>query len=113
MRLTKEEFCSAVDLLKEMTIQNRRIAWMLGIFDKWTLDSWINNYYQLLRKMCDFDETADCEDDLSYYCFKLDFGRRWTPGTITIDGVDIPCRNAEELWNLITGENLNIPTEKE
>lgn len=100
MRFTKEEFCTAIDNLEEMCRQERKIFDTLQLSGEWVLDEWISNYYELIRDMCDIEEDNSL-DDLSYYCGELDFGKKWRPGCITMDGEDIPCRNAEELWELM------------
>ena len=40
-------------------------------------------------------------DDLDYFLYELDCGKKWKSGTITIDGKDIKLRNAEDLWEMI------------
>ena len=45
-------------------------------------------------------------NDIDYYMYELDFGKKWKPGCITIDNKDIPLRNSEDLWDiLMLGEN--------
>lgn len=103
MKLTKEQFCSAVDAYQKMNDEELIISNSLGITE-WLPQNWLDNYYSLLTELCEFkDEDYDnCYGtDLDYYCFELDFGRNWSPGMVTIDGKDIPLRNAEDLWNYI------------
>lgn len=105
MRLTKEEFCTAVDKFEQMCKEEHDLLTALGTGPEWKPALWISTYYDFLNDMCDFNpehETIEYGNDLDYYCFELDFGHKWEPGMITIDDEDIPCRNAEELWNLIT-----------
>lgn len=107
MRLTKEEFCAAVDEFQQMSDNDVQIINALNIVE-WEPTNWLDTYYNLLVKMCDFEEddyTVKYGTDLDYYCYILDFGRKWKPGMITKDGKDIPCRNSEELWNMIMGGN--------
>ena len=48
------------------------------------------------------DEKEGC-DDISYFCWELDFGRDWYEGCVLDkDGNDIPLKTPEDLWNLIT-----------
>lgn len=54
--------------------------------------------------MCELAGTFEYGTDLDYYCYELDFGRKWKPGMITFNDKDIPCRNSEELWDLIMME---------
>lgn len=103
MRFTKEEFCTAVDNFQEMSDNYLKIVRALDIAE-WEPTNWLDAYYNLLIEMCDFEEDG-FTNDLDYYCCYLDFGRKWKPGMITKDGKDIPCRNAEELWNMIMGGN--------
>ena len=108
MRLTKEEFCTAVDKFEQMYKEEHNLLKALDISPEWRPGQWISTYYDFLNDMCDFtpeQETAKYGNDLDYYCFELDFGHKWKPGMIIIDGEDIPCRDAEELWNLITMES--------
>lgn len=45
-------------------------------------------------------------NDIDYYMYELDFGKKWKPGCLTIDNKDISLRNSEDLWNiLVLGEN--------
>ena len=97
MRLTKEEFCRYVNLYELMCKQESAICDSLNIDLEWIPSEWIGRYYELLSAMC-----GSKSNDLDYYCYDLNFGKAWTPGSITIDGKDVPCRNAEELWDLIT-----------
>ena len=108
MRLTKEEFCTAVDKFEQMCKEEQDLLTALDTGPEWKPGLWIITYYDFLNDMCDFNpehETIEYGNDLDYYCFELDFGHKWKPGMITIDDEDIPCRNAEELWNLITRES--------
>ena len=102
MRLTKDEFCAAVDKYEQMCKEELEILKILDCSPDWKLSNWLGEYYNLLLTMCDLSDSAtDCGSDLSYYCYELNFGKDWKPGAITVDGKDFPCRNSEELWNLI------------
>ena len=41
-------------------------------------------------------------NDISYWMWELDFGRKWKPGTVTNDGQDVKLETAEDLYDLIT-----------
>lgn len=48
----------------------------------------------------------DKEEWISYFCFDLDFGKKWKSGTITAkDGTDIKLENIEDLYNLLCNNN--------
>lgn len=104
MRLTKEEFCEAVNKYEEMYRKEHEIIKTLDINPEWAPSTWLDEYYNFLNKMCDFTQRG-YENDLDYYCFDLDFGKKWKPRMIIVNNKDVPCRNAEELWDLITNEN--------
>ena len=40
-------------------------------------------------------------DDITYYMWELDFGKKWAPGMVTFEDKDIPLRNSSDLWELI------------
>lgn len=45
----------------------------------------------------------DVDHMISYYCFELDFGRNWKPGTVTDpDGKDIKMETPEDLYAFLT-----------
>lgn len=49
---------------------------------------------------------ADKEEWISYFCFDLDFGKKWKPNTIkSKDGLDIKLENYEDLYNLLCSNN--------
>lgn len=44
----------------------------------------------------------DTDDWISYWIWELDFGKKWKPGTVTFEGIDVPLGTADDLWNLLT-----------
>ena len=48
---------------------------------------------------------ADSNDIISYFCFDLDYGRKWKPDTISEDGVDIDISTSEKLYDYLISEN--------
>lgn len=46
---------------------------------------------------------CDLEDDwIGYYCWELDMGKKWQPGTVTgKDGKDIPLGTVRDLYELL------------
>ena len=41
-------------------------------------------------------------DMIDYFCWELDFGKKWYPGCITeMDGTEIKLSTPEELWEAI------------
>lgn len=104
MRLTKEEFCAAVDKYEKLCKEESLLIEVLGIGPDSVVSKWLEAYYDLLSDMCELAGTFEYGTDLDYYCYELDFGRKWKPGMITFNDKDIPCRNSEELWDLIMME---------
>ena len=92
MRLTKEEFCAAVDKFEQMCKEEHDLLRALDIGAEWKPGQWISEYYYFLNDMCDFtpeQETTEYGNNLDYYCFELDFGSKWKPGMIKIDGKEL------------------------
>ena len=52
------------------------------------------------------EERDSIGDEIQYYMWELDFGRKWTPNSITVDGESIRLTNSEELWDYITTYEL-------
>lgn len=106
MRFTKKEFCTTLKNFQKMCEQEEEIAHILGICEWKGLD-WISHYYNLIVNMCDIDTSSKDAygiNDLDYYVWELDFGSKWHPGCYMIEDEDIPLRNAEDCWNLLTRE---------
>lgn len=106
MRFTKEEFCTTLETFQKMCEQEGEIAHALGICEWKGLD-WIGTYYDLIVDMCDIDRANEGPydiNDLDYYVWELEFGSKWEPGCYMIEDEEIPLRNAEDCWNLLTRE---------
>lgn len=50
-------------------------------------------------------QDADAEEWISYFCFELDFGRKWKPGTINHDGKEITLSTPEDLYDYLVNYN--------
>ncbi len=104
MRLNKKEFCSAVKLYQRMYDEESYIIDALGIVPEWKPSEWLTAYYNFLSDMCDFDEN-EYENPggtaLDYYCFELDFGRKWRPGMVTVNGSYVKLQTPEDLWSYL------------
>ena len=74
MRLTKEEFIQAVEVLKRMLAEEKFILNSLNIDPKWTIGQWIGEYENLLNKVCDLPEHDNLGTILDIYCFDMGFG---------------------------------------
>lgn len=104
MRLTKEEFCKIIDTFEKMSREESKILEVLKTDCEWTPSTWISSYANLIDLVCDFtdaDITMEYGTSVDYYCYNLDFGKKWKPGMIIINDKDVPCRNSQELWDLL------------
>ena len=108
MRFTKDEFIEAIETLKEMIEKENKICEVFECGFEWVGDKWISEYYHLISKMCELEEDPLFGTDLDYFCWELDFGRKWEEGIIKDeDGNDIRLKTSEDLWNYIMGEGAN------
>ena len=76
--LTKEEFCSAIDTIK----------------DYWDLAT-------VMRDELATDAPFDDVPWIMYFCWEKDFGRGYEEGDVQIDGVNFPLTSSEELYDLL------------
>lgn len=109
MRLTKEEFCNAIDTYQEMYDQLKEIEDTLNIGPENRMSKWIHSYLDLIEDLCDFKEenyTKEFGTAVDYYCFETDFGRNNLRVTNSKKEV-VPLKTSEDLWNLLM-EELDI-----
>lgn len=45
---------------------------------------------------------GDVEEWITYYLWELNYGRDYKPGHVTLNGVDTPLANVQDLYNLLT-----------
>ena len=76
MKLSKKQFCIAVETYRQMLIEERMIQDALNTASEWVPGDWINNYYDFLSDLCELEEDPYIGTDLDWYCFETDFGRR-------------------------------------
>lgn len=64
---------------------------------------------EYLIEELDLDEESDKSNgyynDLSYFLYDTKYGNYWVEGMVTVNGKDIPLRNPDDLWELITLTN--------
>lgn len=99
MKLTKHQFCKAVDTYKEMLNQEHQIIDILDICPEWAPGAWINNYYEFLSDMCDLEENPIYGTTLDWFCFETDFGQKTDYNKI----YDI---NTNRTWRIESPETL-------
>ena len=104
--LTKEQFCTAIDNIKDYWNKIRDIEDILGvIFSESELVNIVDNYVDTLSLvMKDFLAEGAPFEDMSwimYFCWEKDFGREYHDGDVTIDGKEFPLATSEELYDLL------------
>ncbi len=108
IEITKENFCALVDDIERYYRFLEKLEEVSQIdFINTPFYSFINQVSNFLVELF-FLHSLDSRwiNDIDYYMYELDFGKKWKPGCLTIDDKDIPLRNSEDLWNiLILGEN--------
>jgi len=72
MRLTKEEFVKALNTYESLWRADSHLMDLLNIEPESGLFNATNEYYELLRKLCDFPD--DLDSALEHYCWEQDFG---------------------------------------
>ena len=102
---TKELFLSTINALEQQyTIDIENVKSIEKVY-KGFCDCYDN--HRLTNKLLEILQTffppkdGDCR--IEYFMYELDFGRRWEPGKVTINGVDVPLKTSEELYSLLTG----------
>lgn len=99
--VTKENFISYINKLEklnneEIKLNENGILFNFNISFEW--------HEQLI-----IDILTDIFDDnsfnwISYFIYQLSFGRDWHEGCITINGTDIPLKDAGDLYDLLISE---------
>ena len=97
--MEKEQFVSLVNALV-VDLERQKQLSDLGI------DIELSESYgaieEYLESVLDLHPDECYGDDLSYFLYEADCGNKWRPGMITIQGKDMPLRDVEDLWKLIT-----------
>ena len=96
MRLTKDEFVRAVATVDKMFQEENKMANALGVAE-WKTLQFVGEYYDFLAEMCELPENKWYGTDLDYFCFELEFGRKWDTSGACDD-----FRTAEGLYDFIT-----------
>lgn len=53
----------------------------------------------------------DFEEWIDYFIFSLGYGKNWKPGLIKDkDGNDIPLQTPEQLYDILCGSEVNLPS---
>lgn len=108
VEITKENFCALVDNIE------RYYRFLEKLEEVSQIDFFNSSFCYFLDQVSNFlvelffPHSSDSRlmNDIDYYMYELDFGKKWKPGYVIIDDKDMPLRNSEDLWNILTlGEN--------
>ena len=86
MRLSKEEFIEYVNKYESMMKDEHDLINILNVNPEWKPSEWLNNYYDLLSRLCELPENPIYGTDLDWYCYETEFGKNKDFRVIT-DGV--------------------------
>lgn len=75
MKLSKKQFCIAVNTFHDMLEQENKLLDVLNITPEWVPGEWVNNYYDLLSELCELEEDPQIGTILDWFCFEIDFGK--------------------------------------
>lgn len=103
MRLTKKEFCTAVDTYKSMLEEQNEMDDVLNI-GAWKPSWWIDNYYELLTDLSDLEVDPMIGTDLDWFCFDAKFGKNKDCNKIydTETGLTWRIESPEILYDYLT-----------
>jgi len=103
--ISKELFCEAVRELQ------RAYDYQEGLNDYFSANNVDGYVFQpdcsmVLIKVLEDVMNASTDDvigsDLSYFCYELDFGRKFKMGDVTEDGRDVDFSSPESLYDYLT-----------
>lgn len=105
MRMTKKQFCNAIETYQNMVEQYHEVAAVLNIGPETVFDFWIDNYYILIQDLCELEENNLYGTDLDWFVFDTDYGRREDMNRIYLDDGRVWTINSPEiLYDFITRE---------
>lgn len=103
MKLTKEQFIKALNAYEQMYNEEGELLNALNVNPEWTPSKWINEYYDLLSSLCEFDEDDELYRDygtpLDWYCFEWEFGLK--NAAIYEGEIERPLDTPERLYDFI------------
>lgn len=110
MKISKEQFCDAINTYKEMYEEETKLLTTFDIAPEWICGKWINNYFNLLIELSSEspEEEERLSDFISWFCFETDFGSYDSMnGIYDKDGIIIcHIENAENLYDFLVGDKL-------
>lgn len=101
---SKELFVSTINSLKEFNDYIDKLYELnIDIINVEPIMNLASNIVNLLENLCDDFKTRW----ISYFCYELNFGKKWESGTVTDEnGNDIKLATIEDLYEFVK-ENMN------
>lgn len=101
--IKKEQFCSIIDSIETYWETLRKLNEVLDAnMVESKLATFANEVRVFISDLFYEEERDSIGDEIQYYMWELDFGRKWKPNSVTVDGESIRLTNSEELWDYIT-----------
>lgn len=103
--LSKNEFVQAINRLKAMDEKEHSIykatdgAFSLSEIEEYS--ELFTNYVRLLELSMDVEPDQQYGSDISYFIYELNYGEKWTPNSVTVDGESIDISTAEKLYEYL------------
>ena len=76
MKLSKLQFCNAVNTFREMLEQDNKYRNLLHINPDWAPSEWIDNYYTFLSDLCGLETDIYVGNTFDWFCFETNFGQK-------------------------------------
>lgn len=102
--ISKKQFVGYIEKLKELSVVEENINKAFrGLDTDFNLISF-GNYTSLITKIL-HDVFDDQYDNLGYFLYELDYGKKWKKGKVSYkNGEDIPMGTAEDLYDYMVKE---------
>ena len=103
VNITKDEFCKVVNKLERTWRKQSQIADVLGtVIDTGDLSDVV---VDLLEKLMGLDPNDVYGSDIDYFCWELDFGKKWKPNMIRdVNNNSIDISTAEKLYDYLISD---------
>ena len=100
--ISKEDFIAIIEDIKGVNDYHNGLN---NYFRKSGVDGYIfqpDCTASVIKLLHNIFGEADRDEWIDYFCFELDFGKKWKEGTITEkDGTDIKLETPEDLYNYL------------
>lgn len=96
--MTKENFSALLDAVKNHS------NYICNLYRDYGIDFINSPVMEIESEITKYLKAQfnDSDDWISYWMWELDFGKKWRPGAVTFNGIDVPLGTVDDLWNLLT-----------